>query len=176
LNFLYPKRKSGSRRIIIDSTNINLNLTGIKINKKSLEDKEYKWGHSTHRGFFIGMKLTLALEYSTLKPLAFLINEANVAEPTIYPMILSELKKRRITKAGDILIAGRGYYSYENYAISIRDFKLVPLIFLRKNCNFSKLFNMMMYPLKIFDIKRDTKRDIVAYKRIIAKFKELISE
>jgi hypothetical protein len=35
---------------------------------------------------------------------------------------------------------------------------------------------MMMYPLKIFDIKRDTKRDIVAYKRIIAKFKELISE
>jgi hypothetical protein len=35
------------------------------------------------------MKLTLALEYSTLKPLAFLINEANVAEPTIYPMILS---------------------------------------------------------------------------------------
>lgn len=178
LNSLCPKRKSGSRRIIIDSTDINLNLNwhAKKISKKSLEGKEYKWGHSTHRGFFIGMKLTLALEYSTLKPLAFLINEANVPEPKIYPMILSELKKRRITKAGDILIADRGYYSYENYAISIKDFKIVPLIFPRKNCNFNKLFNMMIHPLKIFDLKRDTKSEIAAYKRIMTTFKELISD
>jgi hypothetical protein len=39
------------------------------------------------------MKLTLALESQTLKPLAFLINEANVSEPKIYP-ILKELKRR----------------------------------------------------------------------------------
>ena len=31
------------------------------------------------------MKLTLALESTTLKPLAFLINEANVPEIKIYP-------------------------------------------------------------------------------------------
>jgi hypothetical protein len=55
--------------------------------QESLESKEYKWGHSTHRGFFIGMKLTLALESKTLKPLVFLINEANVSEPKIYPEI-----------------------------------------------------------------------------------------
>jgi len=178
LNTLCPKRKSGSRGIIIDSTDINLNLNwhAKKISKKSLEEKEYKWGHSTHRGFFIGMKLTLALEYPTLKPLAFLINEANVPEAKIYPMILEELKKRRIIKAGDILFADRGYYSYENYARSIREFKIVPLIFPRKNCNFSKLFNMITYPLKIFDSKRDTKQEIAIYKRIIAKFKELISD
>ncbi len=178
LNTLCPERKSGSRGIIIDSTDINLNLNwhAKKISKKSLEEKEYKWGHSTHRGFFIGMKLTLALEYPTLKPLAFLINEANVPEAKIYPMILEELKKRRIIKAGDILFADRGYYSYENYVRSIREFKIVPLIFPRKNCNFSKLFNMITYPLKIFDSKRDTKQEIAIYKRIIAKFKELISD
>jgi hypothetical protein len=122
------------------------------------------------------MKLTLALEYSTLKPLMFLLNEANVPEAKIYPMILSELKKRRITKTGDILFADRGYYSYENYAISIKKFKIVPLIFPRKNCNFSKLFNMMTYPLKIFDSNRDTEAEIAIYKRIIAKFKRLISD
>jgi hypothetical protein len=178
LNELCPKRKSGSRSIIIDSTDINLNLNwhAKKITKESLEYKEYKWGHSTHRGFFIGMKLTLALEYQTLKPLAFLINEANVSEPKIYPEILKELKRRRIIKAGDVIYADRGYYSYENYVISVREFKVVPLIFPRKNCNFRKLFNMLRYPLKIFDSRRDTEKEINIYKEIIAKFKDLISK
>ena len=72
------------------------------------------------------MKLTLALGSETLKPLAFLINEANVSEPKIYTEILKELKRRRIIKAGDVIYADRGYYSYENYVISVREFKLVP--------------------------------------------------
>lgn len=178
LNELCPKRKNVSRGIIIDSTDINLNLNfhAKKITKESLENKEYKWGHSTHRGFFIGMKLTLALDSQTLKPLAFLINEANVPEPKIYPKILEELKRKRIIRAGDIVYADRGYYSYENYVISVREFKVVPLIFPRKNCNFKKLFNMLRYPLKIFDSRRNTEKEIKIYKEIIAKFKELISK
>lgn len=178
LNDLCPKRKSGSKGIIIDSTDIDLNFNwhSKKITKKSLENKEYKWGYSTHRGFFIGMKLTLALEYPTLKPLAFLINEANVSEPKIYPEMLKELKRKRIIAAGDIVYADRGYYSYENYVISVREFKVVPLIFPRKNCNFKKLFNMQRYPLKIFDSRRDSKTEIKIYKDIIAKFKELINK
>lgn len=178
LNELCPKRKSGSRGIIIDSTDITLNFNwhSKKITKESLEDKEYKWGHSTHRGFFIGMKLTLALEYPTLKPLVFLINEANVSEPKIYPEMLKELKRKRIIRSGDIIYADKGYYSYENYVISVREFRVVPIIFPRKNCNFKKLFNMLRYPLKIFDSKRDTKKEIGLYKGIIEKFKELISK
>lgn len=128
-------------------------------------NEEYKWGHSTHRGFFTGMKLTIALDSQTLKPLAFLINEANVAEPEIYPEILKELKRRRIVKAGDIFYTDRGYYSCENYVISVREFKVVLLIFPRKNCNFKKLFNMLRYPLKIFDLKRNIKKEISSTKR-----------
>ncbi len=74
------------------------------------------------------------------------------------------------------MFADRGYYSYENDAISIKELKIVPLIFPRKNCNFSKLFNMMTYPFKIFDSKRDTEAEIAIYKRIITKFKQLISD
>jgi hypothetical protein len=48
------------------------------------------------------MKLTLALEYSTLKPLGFLLNEANVSEAMIYPKILEELHRRRILKVGSL--------------------------------------------------------------------------
>ena len=39
------------------------------------------------------MKLTLDLEYPSLKPLAFIVNEANVSEYTVYPQILEELKE-----------------------------------------------------------------------------------
>jgi hypothetical protein len=53
LNNLYYGRKSGSKGIIIDSTDINLNLNwhAKRITKENLERKEYKWGHSTHRVF-----------------------------------------------------------------------------------------------------------------------------
>ena len=125
---------------------------------------------------FLGMKLTLALEYQILKSLAFLINEANVPESKIYAEILKELKRRRIIKAGDVIYADRRYYSYESYVISVREFRVVPLIFPRKNCNFKKLFNMLKYLLKIFDSRRDNEKEINLYKGIIAKFKELISK
>jgi hypothetical protein len=95
------------------------------------------------------MRSTLELEYSTLKPLAFLMNQANVPEPKIYPEMLKELKRRRIIAAGDIVYVDKGYYSYESNVISVRKFKVVPLIFPRKNCNFKKLFNILSYPLKI---------------------------
>lgn len=35
---------------------------------------------------------------------------------------------------------------------------------------------MLKYPLKIFDSRRDTEKEIKIYKEIIAKFKELISK
>ena len=122
------------------------------------------------------MKLTLALDHKTLKSLAFLINEANIAEPKIYLQILKELKRRRILKPGDVVYAVRGYYSYENYVISIREFRVIPLIFPRKNCNFKKLFNMLRYPLEIFDSRRNNKTEIKIFKERTTKFEELISK
>jgi hypothetical protein len=63
---------------------------------------------------FIRMKLSLALEYPSSKPLAFVVNEANVSEYTVYPSILEELKRRRKIRPGDILYFDKGYNSYEN--------------------------------------------------------------
>jgi hypothetical protein len=89
--------------------------------------------------------------------------------------MLKELKRKRIIAAGDIVYADRGYYSYENYVISVREFKVVPLIFPRKNCNFKKLFNMQGILWKYL-IQKEILNEIKIYKQIIAKFKELISK
>jgi Transposase DDE domain len=176
LNNVCSRRKRGSSQIIIDSTDINLDLNWFKrkISKKMLENRDFKWGHSTHRGYFIGMKLSLALEYPSLKPLAFIVNEANVSEYTVYPQILEELQRRRKIRAGDILYFDKGYYSYENYVIGIAKYKIVPVIFPKINCNFNKLFDMLRYPLNIFDSKRNTKEEKKLFKRLVAKFKSLI--
>jgi Transposase DDE domain len=176
LNNVCSRRKRGLSQIIIDSTDINLDLNWFKrkISKKMLENRDFKWGYSTHRGYFIGMKLSLALEYPSLKPLAFIINEANVSEYTVYPQILEELKRRRKIRAGDVLYFDRGYYSYENYVIGIAKYKIVPVIFPKINCNFNKLFDMLSYPLNIFDSKRNTEEEKKLYKRLVAKFKSLI--
>lgn len=51
LNNVCSRRKRGSNHIIIDSTDINLDLNffGRKISKKMLKDRDFKWGHSKHR-------------------------------------------------------------------------------------------------------------------------------
>ena len=105
------------------------------------------------------MKLSLAMEYPSLKPLAFIVNEANVSEYTVYPQILEELKRRKKIRSGDVLYFDKGYFSYENYVIGIAKYKIVPVIFPRINCNYNKLFDMLSYPLNIFDSKRNTEEE-----------------
>ena len=58
--------------------------------------------------------------------------------------------------------------------IGIAKYKIIPVIFPRINCNFNKLFDMLSYPLNIFDSKRNTKEEKKLYKRLVAKFKSLI--
>ena len=176
LNNVCSRRKRGLNQIIIDSMGLNLDFNWFKrkISKEMLKNRDFKWGHSNHRGYFIGMKLSLALEYPSLKPLAFIINEANVSEYTVYPQILEELNRRKKIRAGDILYFDKGYYSYDNYVIGIAKYKIVPVIFPRINCNYNKLFDMLSYPLNIFDSKRNTNEEKKIYKRLVTKFKSLM--
>jgi hypothetical protein len=46
------RRKRGLSQITIDSTDINLDLNWFKrkISKKMLKNRDFKWGHSIHRG------------------------------------------------------------------------------------------------------------------------------
>jgi len=73
------------------------------------------------------------VDYSKKKSLAFLIHQGSPNEAKLYYEILKKLKKRRIMKNGDAAIFDNGYYSYENYLIEISKFKIVPLVFPKKN-------------------------------------------
>lgn len=61
-------------------------------------------------------------------PLAFLLHEGSPNDAKLFYQILKELKKRRIIREGDVVIADKGYYSYKNYLKGITRFRIVPLI------------------------------------------------
>ena len=118
-----------------------------KIKKADLEEKEFKWGYSSSKGYYIGYKLTLVIEYPSLMPVAFLLHQGSPGDAKIYKEILEELKRRRIVRDGDTIIFDREYYGYKNYVLGISRFKVISAIFPRKNFKMEKLMGMLSYPL-----------------------------
>jgi hypothetical protein len=152
------KRKHGMNIFLVDATAITLDLNWFKrtYSKAQLERKEFKWGYSSTHGHYIGYKLTLALESHSLQPVCFLLHPGSPHDSVIYDEIMTELKRRRITRIGDIVVFDKGYYSYNNYVKGIFEFNVVPLIFSKKKFSISKLMKKLNYPLWIFG-RSDTK-------------------
>jgi len=75
VNAVYGKRKIGKTIIIGDTTNLTVYIKGFrkKYKREDLKDKGYKWAYSKSRGYYISMKLVLATEYHSLRPLDFLV-------------------------------------------------------------------------------------------------------
>ena len=109
------KRRARNSKLIVDCTDVSVDINWFKkpLRQKSLQGKDYRWGYSA-KGKFIGMKLTLVLEYPC-KPLLFLLHPANRHEAKIFSEVMDELKRRRILRLKDILIFDRGFYAYRNY-------------------------------------------------------------
>jgi hypothetical protein len=145
-------KRGRNKTILTDSTDISIDLNWFKkkIKKKDLEEKEFKWGYSPSKGYYIGYKLTLAIEHPSLRPIAFLLHQGSPNDAKIYREILEELKRRRIARNGDTVVFDKGYYSYKNYLMGISRFKIIPLIFPKKNFKMNKLIGIMSYPLSIF--------------------------
>ncbi len=61
--------------IIRDTTNLTVDINWFrkKYKREYLKYKDYKGAYSRSKGYYIGMKLVLAIEYHSLRPLAFLV-------------------------------------------------------------------------------------------------------
>jgi len=152
LNSLNFKNTRGIRTIIVDGTDIQIDLNwfGRRISKKSLEEKPYKWGYSSSKGFYIGLKLTLAIDCETMQPLAMLMHEGSPNDAKIFDEIMHELKRRRISRRGDRIFFDKGYFSKNNYQIAITKHKIAVLIFPRGKNPLQKVFDNISYPIECF--------------------------
>ena len=109
-----------------------------------------KWSYSSSKGFYIGFKGTVVIDYDSMKPVAILIHSGAPHDTKLYDEILETLQKRRIIRKKDIIIFDKGYYSYKNYQIGISKYKIVPFIFPKDNFNKTKLDDQLSYPLQVF--------------------------
>ena len=172
LNKEFKKNIRGNRKIIIDSTDIrfNINLDKKFYDDRILEENGYEFGYSSSKGKYIGGKLTIAMDYDTCQPLTMIFHPGAVHDSKIYLEILADLKRRRILKKGDLILADKGYYSFDNYRIGLMKYKIVPLIRPKKNTRKDRILSQFNYPLELFGTKNPLKK---LYKQLVTKFNNL---
>jgi hypothetical protein len=173
LNHLNFKNTREIRNIIVDGTDIQIDLNwfGSKISKKKLEKKPYKWGFSSSKSYYIGLKLTLAIDCRTMQPVAMLLHEGTPNDAKIFDEIMNELKIRRIIHRGDRLYFDKGYFSKDNYQIAITKYKTAVLIFPRGKNPFKSFSNNISYPLECFTGKDRNKK---LYEELTKKVLEML--
>ena len=124
------------------------------------------------------MKLVLAIEYPSLKPLAFLVFPGGPSDSKIFDEIVAELIRRKILIKGDFFVLNKGFYAYKHYIDSLLRYGIIPLIFPRKNLkNFKleKVLNSIQLTLDFFNDKAyRIKKKIHQLKTILKEFKHNI--
>jgi hypothetical protein len=160
LNNLNFKNTRGIRNILVDGTDIQIDLNwfGRRISKKSLENKPYKWGYSSSKGYYIGLKLTLAVDCKTMQPIAMLLHEGTPNDAKLFDEIMNELKMRRIIRKRDKLFFDKGYFSKENYQTAVTKYKTSCLIFPRGKNPLKTIKGYLSYPLDCFTGKDKNKK------------------
>ncbi|MBM4241118.1 MAG: transposase [Euryarchaeota archaeon] len=89
---------------------------------------------------------------------------------------MEELQRRRIIRKGDIVIFDKGYYSYENYQIGISIYKVVPLIFPRKDFKHKRVLDRLSYLLIPYLTKGMPEETRRFFQRLKVQFKHKIQE
>ena len=156
LNRILNSRNRVKRRekkiFVVDATPVDLdfNFNRNKKTKEYLKTLNLKWSYSSSKGFYIGFKATVVIDFDSMNPVCILIHSGAPGDAKLFDEIMENLQKRRIIEKGDTLIFDKGYYSYENYQIGISKYKIVPFIFPRDNFKRNKLNDQLSYPLQAF--------------------------
>ena len=144
-----PLKRRGKRTFIVDATPVDLdyNIQRKHRSKEYLEKQDLKWSYSSSYGFYIGFKATIVIEHESAMPVAIIIHSGAPHDSKIFTEIMKNLKKRRITRKGDIILFDKGYYKYENYQIGISKYKIVPLIFPKRKLQNTKIRRQINLPI-----------------------------
>lgn len=149
----FKPHKTIQDEYIVDGTPVECDINVIKqfIRDSQLKKLGLKWGYSRTKKYFIGYKVTVVLEKSTLTPVALFIHPGVPNDAKIFDIILKELKRRHIIKHKDVLYFDRGYYSHTNYQIGINKYKILPIIFPKSSYDINKIKDQLSFPLTIYN-------------------------
>ena len=117
LNSRNRVKRRGKKTFVVDATPVDLdfNFNRNKKTKEYLKTLNLKWSYSSSKGFYIGFKATVIIDYDNMNPVSILIHSGAPNDAKLFDEIMENLQKRRIIRKGDIIIFDKGYYSYKNY-------------------------------------------------------------
>lgn len=98
-----------------------------------------KWSYSSSKGFSLGFKATVVLDFDSMNPVCILIHSGVPNDAKLFDEIMETLQKRRTIQKGDTILFDKGYCSYKNYQLRIGKYKTVLFIFPKNNFNKTKL-------------------------------------
>ena len=152
LNSRNRVKRRGKKTFIVDATSVDLdfNFNRNKKTKEYLKTLNLKWSYSSSKGFYIGFKATVIIDFDSMNPVSILIHSGAPNDAKLFDEIMENLHKRRIIQKGDTLIFDKGYYSYKNYQLGISKYKIIPFIFPKDNFKRNKLNDKLSYPLLLF--------------------------
>jgi hypothetical protein len=144
--------KKNVNNIIIDSTDLQLDLKnqGKYFSKEFLKNRDYKRAYSHCKGHYAGFKLISAIEYETGKVLAILIHPKCPNDEKIFDEMMKELKKRHILHFSQKIYCDRGFTSFNNIFIGINKYKVISILFLKKNINIETIISKLEDLLEVF--------------------------
>ena len=153
LNSRNMVKRRGKKTFIVDATpvDVDINFHRNKKTKEHLEKINLKWSYSSSKGYYIGFKATVVLDYDSMNPVCILVHSGAPNDAKLFEEILENLQKRRIIRKGDTLIFNKGYYRYKNYQIGISKYKIIPFIFPKEKFSITRLDDILTYPLAVFN-------------------------
>ncbi len=97
---------------------------------KECSDPDAAWGYSTTKEWVFGYKAHIACDAELELPIEFTVTPANVYDSTEYPTILEKLANSGINPK--IILADAGYDTKENYFLTLKKYKAIPIIALNR--------------------------------------------
>ena len=97
---------------------------------KKCSDANAAWGYSTTKEWVFGYKAHIACDAELELPIGFTVTPANIYDSTEYPNILENLANREVNPK--IVLADAGYDTKENYFLTLKKYKAIPIIALNR--------------------------------------------
>ena len=70
-----------------------------------------KWSYSSSKGFYIGFKVTVIIDFDGMNSVCILIHSGAPNDAKLFDEIMKTLQKRRIIQKGDTLIFNKAIAS-----------------------------------------------------------------
>jgi hypothetical protein len=157
LNSRNRVKRRGKKTFVVDATPVDLdfNFNRNKKTKEYLKTLNLKWSYSSSKGFYIGFKATVVIDFDSMNPVCILIHSGPPSDAKLFDEIMEHLQKRRIIEKGDILIFDKVITAMKTIKLELANIKSF-LSFFQETIS-KEINSMTNYPIHYKHLRKQRK-------------------